>query len=149
MLISTTSTLQGKNIEEYLGIVTAEVIIGANFIKDAGAKYVLDNIPETGGVPLSFETVYAASANADFFIHVNLNQSLADVKKEFPEIINYKSFKEKSIFNNNNRMNSNNVGNDYWESGIPRPDIVLQDLIRIFHPELSKDTTLYYYKKLE
>ena len=34
MLISTTSTLQGKNIEEYLGIVTAEVIIGANFIKD-------------------------------------------------------------------------------------------------------------------
>jgi uncharacterized protein YbjQ (UPF0145 family) len=34
MLVTTTSTLQGKNIEEYLGIVTAEVIIGANFIKD-------------------------------------------------------------------------------------------------------------------
>ena len=34
MLVSTTSTLQGKNVEEYLGIVTAEVIIGANFIKD-------------------------------------------------------------------------------------------------------------------
>ena len=34
MLLSTTSTLQGKNVEEYLGIVTAEVIIGANFIKD-------------------------------------------------------------------------------------------------------------------
>jgi len=34
MLVSTTSTLQGKNIDEYLGIVTAEVIIGANFIKD-------------------------------------------------------------------------------------------------------------------
>jgi uncharacterized protein YbjQ (UPF0145 family) len=34
MLVSTTSTLQGKNVEDYLGIVTAEVIIGANFIKD-------------------------------------------------------------------------------------------------------------------
>ena len=34
MLVSTTSTLQGKNIEEYLGVITAEVIIGANFIKD-------------------------------------------------------------------------------------------------------------------
>jgi len=34
MIVSTTSTLQGKNVDEYLGIVTAEVIIGANFIKD-------------------------------------------------------------------------------------------------------------------
>jgi iron complex transport system substrate-binding protein len=123
--------------------------VGATFIKDAGAKYVFDNIPESGGVPLSFEAVYAASAHADFFIHVNSNKSLADVKKEFPEIINYQSFQKKNIFNNNHRININNIGNDYWESGISRPDIVLQDLIRIFHPELSKDNTLYYYTKLE
>ena len=80
---------------------------------------------------------------------MNSNKSLADVKKEFPEIINYQSFQKKNIFNNNHRININNIGNDYWESGISRPDIVLQDLIRIFHPELSKDNTLYYYTKLE
>jgi uncharacterized protein YbjQ (UPF0145 family) len=34
MIVSTTSTLQGKNVDEYLGIVTAEVIIGANIFKD-------------------------------------------------------------------------------------------------------------------
>jgi uncharacterized protein YbjQ (UPF0145 family) len=34
MIVSTTSTLQGKNVDEYIGIVTAEVIIGANFLKD-------------------------------------------------------------------------------------------------------------------
>jgi uncharacterized protein YbjQ (UPF0145 family) len=34
MIISTTSTLDGKPIQQYLGIVTAETIIGANFVKD-------------------------------------------------------------------------------------------------------------------
>lgn len=34
MLVSTTSTLEGKTIREYKGIVTGEIIIGANAIKD-------------------------------------------------------------------------------------------------------------------
>jgi uncharacterized protein YbjQ (UPF0145 family) len=34
MLISTTSTLQGKDIEDYLGIVSGEVILGANVVRD-------------------------------------------------------------------------------------------------------------------
>ena len=38
MIITTTSTLQNKNITKYLGIVSGEVIIGANFIKDIKAS---------------------------------------------------------------------------------------------------------------
>lgn len=34
MLISTTDTLQGYSIDEYLGIVTGETISGANVIRD-------------------------------------------------------------------------------------------------------------------
>lgn len=34
MILSTTSQLEGHPIKEYLGIVTGEVISGANFIKD-------------------------------------------------------------------------------------------------------------------
>ncbi len=34
MIISTTPTLEGHPIQEYLGIVTSETIIGANFLKD-------------------------------------------------------------------------------------------------------------------
>ncbi len=34
MLISTTSTLDGKPIQQYLGIVNAQAIIGANVFKD-------------------------------------------------------------------------------------------------------------------
>ena len=34
MIISTTPTLEGQPIREYLGVVTGEVIVGANILKD-------------------------------------------------------------------------------------------------------------------
>ena len=34
MIISTTSTLEGRPVRDYLGIVTGEVIVGANIFKD-------------------------------------------------------------------------------------------------------------------
>ncbi|MFK4809597.1 heavy metal-binding domain-containing protein [Devosia neptuniae] len=34
MIVSTTPTLEGRQIREYLGIVTGEVIVGANIFKD-------------------------------------------------------------------------------------------------------------------
>jgi uncharacterized protein YbjQ (UPF0145 family) len=34
MLLSTTPTIEGKPIQQYVGIVTAETIIGANIFKD-------------------------------------------------------------------------------------------------------------------
>ncbi|CAM5788077.1 MULTISPECIES: YbjQ family protein [Brevibacillus] len=34
MIVTTTSTLQGKEIEEYLDIVSGEIILGANVVRD-------------------------------------------------------------------------------------------------------------------
>ncbi len=34
MIVSTTTSLEGKPVREYLGIVTGEVIVGANIFKD-------------------------------------------------------------------------------------------------------------------
>ena len=43
MLLTTTPTIQGQEIKEYLGIVTGETIIGANFMKDflAGIRDII------------------------------------------------------------------------------------------------------------
>ncbi len=38
MIITTTPTLQGRRVREYLGIVTGEAIIGANVFKDVMAS---------------------------------------------------------------------------------------------------------------
>lgn len=52
MIISTTSTLEGKPVKEYLGLVNGEVISGINFIKDFAAG--LTNF--FGGRSVSYET---------------------------------------------------------------------------------------------
>ena len=38
MLVTTTSTLEGKKIVKYIGIVSGEAIIGANIVKDIFAS---------------------------------------------------------------------------------------------------------------
>jgi uncharacterized protein YbjQ (UPF0145 family) len=53
MLLTTTPNLEGKKIVKYSGLVTGEVIIGANFIKDifAGLRDIV------GGRSSSYERV--------------------------------------------------------------------------------------------
>jgi uncharacterized protein YbjQ (UPF0145 family) len=55
MLITTTNNIEGKPIQEYKGIVTGEVIIGANIFKDifAGIRDIV------GGRSNSYEGVLA------------------------------------------------------------------------------------------
>jgi len=40
-------------------------------------------------------------------------------------------------------------GNDYWESAVVRPDLLLKDLVSIIHPELLPDYKQFYYRRLE
>ncbi|MCC7153857.1 MAG: heavy metal-binding domain-containing protein [Bryobacterales bacterium] len=51
MLISTTSVLQGKEVSQYLGLVSGEAILGANIFKDffAGIRDIV------GGRSASYE----------------------------------------------------------------------------------------------
>ncbi|MHC1689491.1 MAG: YbjQ family protein [Bacteroidales bacterium] len=53
MLLTTTSSLQGKEIEQYFGLVSGETIIGANIFKDflAGIRDIV------GGRSGSYERV--------------------------------------------------------------------------------------------
>lgn len=124
--------------------------VAATFIQDAGGAYVFAANQETGGVPCSFETVYAIAVNADYFIHLNNDVTAAEVQKEFPEITKFKSFQQHHLYNNNQRLNPA-LGNDFWESGMARPDLILKDLILILHPETdsSHRQKLFYYRHLD
>ena len=53
MLLTTTNTVEGRPIQQYLGIVTAEAIIGANIVKDifAGIRDIV------GGRSATYEKV--------------------------------------------------------------------------------------------
>ena len=53
MILTTTNTLENKNITEYLGLVSGEAIIGANLFKDLFAS-ITDIV---GGRSSSYENV--------------------------------------------------------------------------------------------
>lgn len=53
MILTTTNTLDGYTIKEYLGIVSGETIIGANIVKDFFASIV----DVVGGRSSSYEKV--------------------------------------------------------------------------------------------
>ena len=40
-------------------------------------------------------------------------------------------------------------GNDYWEGAVARPDLLLNDMIKICHPELLPDYELIYMNQLQ
>lgn len=120
----------------------------ANFIKDAGADYIFADNDKTESISLSIEEVFSSSSSVDFWLHPNNADSRNDILSVDNRMIKFGPFETAKIFNNNKRKNRIG-GNDFWESGIIHPDIILNDLISIFYPDSTNYQNLYYYKKIE
>ena len=116
-------------------------------IHDAGGDYYYKNEKSTGSLPLSFEVVLDDLIDADYWIGPRA-ESLKELEMMDERYTLFKAFKTGNVYTSNKRM-SENGGNDYWESGMSRPDLILKDVIKIFHPGLLPDHDLYYYKKLQ
>jgi ABC-type Fe3+-hydroxamate transport system, periplasmic component len=121
-----------------------------NLLKDAGGEYIFEsetqNSKETR--PSNIEYVYTKAMNADVWINQNSETSLRQIQSIDARLAKLPVFKNKNVYNNINRLNPKG-GNDFWESGVVNPHIILKDLIKIFHPELLPDHQFFYYKKIE
>jgi len=42
------------------------------------------------------------------------------------------------------KRTSTKGANDYWESGVVYPDLVLRDMLKIMHPEAVNEEFVYY-----
>ncbi len=120
----------------------------AQLIADAGGDFLFAD--ETGtSIPLDFEVVLDRGSEAEYW--VNLNQfwsSQADMLADDSRFADFRAVKENNLWNNNARMNANG-GSDYFESGAAHPEVILADLIKIFHPDLLPDHELVYYQQLQ
>ncbi len=120
----------------------------ARFLFDAGAGYIWQNLPGSGAVPMDIEMVYDRGADAEFWVNTGIWTSLAQARRSAPRMADFRSIRTGQLYNRINRVNADGA-NDYWESGMVKPDVILADLIKIFHPELLPQYTLYYYRKLK
>jgi iron complex transport system substrate-binding protein len=121
---------------------------GAKYMQDAGASYIFEKDTTRGSVPMSIEAVFQQAQKADFWLNVSDFKTLQELKNADSRFGEFEAVKKGNIFNNNKKVNENG-GIEYWELGVARPDIVLKDLVKIFHPTLLPDYEPYFYKKLE
>lgn len=112
-------------------------------IIDAGGDYIYNKNTGNASAPIDTEEAYLLASQADVWINPGMARSLADVRSMAPKIADTPVFRSGNVFNNNLRSTAAG-GNDYYESGIVRPDLVLRDLIKIFHPELITEDFVYY-----
>jgi iron complex transport system substrate-binding protein len=120
----------------------------AVMLADAGADYVWRDNPSERSIPLDFESVLERAQDAHFWINTGIWNSINDASASDERYSLFAAFKNHKMYNHIGRINEHG-GNDYWESGVANPHLVLADLIKIFHPELIPDHELYYYRQLK
>lgn len=120
----------------------------ARLIEDAGGQYIFKDKTDRYSYPLNFESVFNAAQQATVWIHVNQYKSLQEMLDAEPRYALFKPFANHAVFNYNKRENAQG-GNDFWETGVVRPDLVLYDLIRIFSMNKNTYTNLYFYNRLD
>ncbi len=119
-------------------------------ISDAGGEYIYKkNNSGTASVPIGMEEAYRLVNDADVWLDVGQPTSLDQLRRACPRFMNAGCVTAGRVYNNNLRS-APGKGNDIYESGAMRPDLILRDLIKIFHSSLLPDTVpMVYYRKLE
>lgn len=122
----------------------------ANFAADAGGDYLWADDMATGTLYLGFEDVIAKGVDsADIWLSPgSFSFTAADVLATDERFADFAAYQHGGLWNNNKSLSAN-FGNDFYESGIANPDLILADLISIFHPDLMEQAypayeTTYY-----
>lgn len=120
----------------------------AQYIEDAGGEYLWAKDSSAAVLNLSFESVFDKAREADYWLNVsNLKrkEQIIALNKHFS---NFSAFKKGNLFAYTKRE-SQSGGNDYFETGVVRPDLILSDLVKILQADLLANDSLYFYQKIE
>ena len=113
--------------------------------QDAGAEYVFASLSNSGSVPLAFETVFDRGGNADIWL-IKYNQpqdkTYSELERDYAPYARFKAFQDRKVYG----CNTNHV--PFYEESPFHPELLLKDLIKIFHPELLPDYDLKYFSNL-
>lgn len=110
----------------------------AQFINDAGGNYLWNDTQGTGSLSLSFETVFEKAMDVDFWIgpgEFNSFDQMLAANKHYGQ---FKAFQQKQVYSYSMKKGATG-GLIFYEEASNRPDLVLKDLISIFHPNALPD----------
>lgn len=117
----------------------------ARMIKDAGGDYIYRKNTGNSSQPVDIEEALKLVSETDYWINIGSINTKKELESTLPKFINTQCVREGRIYNNN-RLTSSGGGNDCYESGVVKPDLVLRDMVKIFHPELVDEEFTYYHQ---
>lgn len=120
----------------------------ARFFEDAGAHYLWADSQGNGSLSLSLENVLAKARQVDYWVGVDSYTTLEVLKSANPHYTKIAALQQGKVYTYS-ATNTQGLGNMFFELAPNRPDWVLKDLVKIFHPDLLPDYQLKFYQKLE
>ena len=112
-------------------------------INDAAAHYVYEKNTGNTSTPIDLEEAYLLTSQADFWLNVGQANTLDELREACQKFADTRCMRNGNVYNNTLRTNASG-GNDFYESAVANPDLLLRDLVKIFHPELVDEDFIYY-----
>lgn len=136
-----------QSFTESWSIPGQQTWVGA-LLHDAGLDYVLMDEAPDQPAQLSFESVYDAGLDAPVWLVNTFGvATLADLLAQDARNADFAAAQSGEVYNNDARQNANG-GNDFWETGVNNPHLILRDLIAIAYPDLLPDHELMFFRRL-
>ena len=119
----------------------------SRLIADAGGTTPWADDPSTGSVSTDLESVLAKAGKAPAWLASTTWTSKAEALAEEPRFSEFAAFQSGNVWNAAKDVTAEG-GNNYYELGIARPDLVLGDLVAILHPDLMPGHDFAFYLQL-
>ncbi|CAN0605187.1 unnamed protein product, partial [Ectocarpus sp. 12 AP-2014] len=110
----------------------------AQFISDANANYLWSDTKGTGSLSLSLESVLEKGQAAEFWVSPSQFKGYEEMSASNIHYNEFQAFQNNKI-HTYSATTGPTGGLLFFELGPQRPDLILKDLVHIFHPELLPD----------
>lgn len=117
-------------------------------LTDARAEWPYADNKSTGSINTDLEAVFDKSRDAEIWLTSSNWTTKKEALAEESRFSDFAAFKSGQVWAPSLQVNEAG-GNNYFELGVLRPDLALQDLIAILHPDLLPDHEFTFYQQLK
>ena len=142
---SSPSIMSGASYRGTWYVPSGTTYMGCLF-RDAGAAYTFADERTNGSIPLTMEQALRAFSDADVWVGANA-RTMEELRAIDEHHTWFKAYQTGRVYHFYGRTNSTG-GNDFWETGVVHPEMILSDLQWVLYPDLYPDYTPYFIGRL-
>ncbi len=116
-------------------------------IEDAGGTTAWADDTTSGSIATDLETVLAKAGGAPVWLASTTWTTKAVALAEEPRLAEFAAFQSGNVWNAAKDVTADG-GNNFYELGVARPDLVLGDLVAILHPDRGQNHDFSFYLRL-